>query len=246
MSLSFGSGSTPVASVDKNILYMNSDEPIGNVGKTIELPEGMKFQQIPDTSHERDVLYISAMSGSGKTFYTAEYTKQYHKKFPKNPIYLFSSIDEDKTLDSLKYIKRIDIKKPEFLNMELTAKDMENSLLIFDDVDVLTNKLIKKSVFSILDSCLQTGRHYKISVIFTSHNACSGNQTKIILNESTSITIFPSTSGNKSLNYLCDQYLGLDKNQVKSLKKIKGRWATFIRAYPRCILTENTCTILKE
>ena len=244
MSLSFGSGDIPIALVDKTVLYMNGDEPIGNLGKTIEL-NGHKFQHMPNNK-DRDVLYISAMSGSGKSYYTAEYAKQYHKKYSKNPIYLFSSIDEDKCLDNIKCIKRIDIKKPEFLNMELTAKDMENSLLIFDDCDVITNKAIKKAVFNILDSVLQTGRHFCISVIFTSHNACSGQQTKIILNESTSITIFPSTSGNKSLNYLCDQYLGLDKKQIASLKKIKGRWATFVRAYPRCILTETTCTILKE
>ena len=116
----------------------------------------------------------------------------------------------------------------------------------FDDCDVLTNKAVKKQVFLILDSILQTGRHHKTTCIFTSHCACNGLQTKIVLNEATSITIFPKTSGNKALCYLADTYLGLNKKQVQELKKISGRWLTVIRAYPRAVLTENTCYLLNS
>ena len=130
--------------------------------------------------------------------------------------------------------------------MDLQAKDFADSCVIFDDVDVLTNKAIKKQVFLILDSILQTGRHYKTSFIFTSHAACNGLQTKIILNEATQITVFPKTSGNKALNYLADQYLGLDKHQTAALKKVSGRWLTCVRSYPRCILTEQTCYLLNH
>jgi hypothetical protein len=232
----------PVALVGKRILYMHAaDVPDGF--KEIDLPEGHTFQQIPGNA-ERDVLYISAMSGSGKTYYTSEFVKQYKKKNPKNDVFLFSSIDEDKCLDSLKYIKRFNIKSKEFLECEIDAKDFEKSCCIFDDVDTIVDKAIKKKVFSILDSILQTGRHFRTTCIFTSHNACSGIQTKTILNEATSITVFPRTSGNKSLNYLCDAYLGLDKKQVQALKNVKGRYVTFIRSYPRCMLTENTCAML--
>lgn len=232
----------PVATVGKRTLYMH-DKQVPDGYTEMELPEGHTFQQISSNA-ERDVLYISAMSGSGKSWYTAEFLKQYHKKFPKNDIYLFSSIDEDKCLDSLKYLKRFNLKSKEFLESEIDAKDFEKSCCVFDDCDVITDKAIKKKVFTILHSILETGRHYKTSCIFTSHNACSGQQTKVILNEATSITVFPRTSGNKSLNYLCDAYLGLDKKQVQSLKHIKGRWVTFIRAYPRCMLTENSCAML--
>ena len=236
--------STPIAIVEgtKRVLYLNTTKTDDSF-PTLELKGEAKLQQIPSNA-ERDVLYISAMSGSGKSFYTAEYVKQYHKKYNKNPIYLFSSIDNDKCLDSIKSIQRFNIKDPIFLNTPISAKDFEKSLVIFDDCDVLSDKNTKKKIFQILDEILQTGRHFHTSCIFTSHNSCSGNQTKCILNEATSITIFPKTAGNKSLRYLCDQYLGLDKKQIADLKKIEGRWVTFVRAYPRCIFTEKTSNLI--
>jgi len=237
-------GGTPIATTAKRTLYLN-DKVVEDSYKSIQLKNDMKLQQIP-SNNERDVLYISAMSGSGKSYYTAEYIKQYHKKYPKNNIYLFSSIEEDKCLDTLKYIQRFNIKGSEFFNTEITAKDFEKSCVIFDDCDVITDKNTKKKVFQILDEILQTGRHFRTSCIFTSHNATAGNQTKIILNEATSITIFPQTAGNKSLNYLCDQYLGLDKKQIKLLKNTDSRWATFIRSYPRCIITEQSAFLIKD
>lgn len=238
-------GSIPIALTGKKILYLNPSI-VEDSYKSIDLKGDQKLQQVPNFSSERDVLYISAMSGSGKSYYTAEYVKQYHKKYPKNMVYLFSSIDNDKCLDSLKCIQRFNIKSDEFFKTPITAKDFEKSCVIFDDCDVISDKKTKVKVFQILDEILQTGRHFKTTCIFTSHNATGGNQTKIILNEATSITIFPQTAGNKSLNYLCDQYLGLDKKQIKVLKNSPSRWATFIRAYPRCIITEQSAFLIKD
>jgi len=236
--------SVPIATTAKRTLYLN-DKVVDDSFKNIELKNDLKLQQIP-SNNERDVLYISAMSGSGKSYYTAEYVKQYHKKNPKNNIYLFSSIDEDKCLDSLKYLQRFNIKGDAFFETPMSAKDFEKACVIFDDCDVISDKNTKKKVFQFLDEKLQTGRHFKTTCIFTSHNATAGNQTKIILNEATSITIFPQTAGNKSLNYLCDQYLGLDKKQIKTLKNTDSRWATFIRSYPRCIITEKSAFLIKD
>jgi len=244
MSFTFGEGEQPIAVAGKRTLYLNQNV-VEDSKKSINITNELKLQQIP-SNNERDVLYISAMSGSGKSHYTAEYVKQYHKKYPKNEVFLFSTIDDDKCLDVLKYIKRINIKSEAFYKSDITAKDFEKSCVIFDDCDVISDKSAKKKVFQILDEILQTGRHFHTSCIFTSHNATAGNQTKVILNEATSITIFPQTAGNKSLNYLCDQYLGLDKKQIKMLKQIEGRWATFIRAYPRCIITEKTAFLIKD
>jgi len=243
MSLTWSEGQHSIAMVGKKTLFLN-DSVEQDSFSSIELKGNDTFQQIPNKHAERDVLYISAMSGSGKSYYTAEYTKHYHKLHPKNDIFLFSSVDEDKCLDAIKSIKRFKIKTPAFLEDSFDARDFANSLCIFDDVDVISDKKIKIKVFGILDSLLQTGRHYNTSVIFTSHNATQGNSTKTILNEATSITLFPRTSGNKSLKYIADQYIGLDSKQTAELKKVKGRWVTIIRAYPRCMLTETTCKLL--
>ncbi len=46
----------------------------------LTLPEDATFQVVPDTTKERDILYITGPSGSGKTTFTAGYLEQYKKK----------------------------------------------------------------------------------------------------------------------------------------------------------------------
>jgi hypothetical protein len=165
---------------------------------------------------------------------------------PKNPVYVFSSLDDDPTLDSLKYLKRIKLTKSEFLEAELKAEDFKDSLTLFDDVDVISNKKVLKKTMDILNSILQTGRHFNVSCIYTSHASTAGHATKIILNEANVIVIFPSTSGGKMMRYLCDQYLGFTKSQIDKMKNMQSRWCAIFRAYLRAIVTQNQASLLKD
>lgn len=238
MSLNFEDIGKMIATIGKKVVYLN-DKPVEDGVDSMKAKNGNVFQHIPDKKTERAVLYITGQSGSGKSFYTKNYIEQYHKMFPKREVFVFSSLDSDTTLDKLKILKRIKIKQDSFLNSELTAEDFKDSLCIFDDCDVISNKVIKHKVFSILNSILETGRHFNTSVIFTSHNATMGLDTKRILNECHSITIFPRNIGGKTSKYLLDQYLGLDKTQIMRIKKCEGRWCTIMKSYPIVVLTEN-------
>lgn len=211
----------------------------------IELPEDEFFQQIPNLEKERDVIYITGASGSGKSFYTKNYVEEYRKLFKKRDVFLFSALSEDSTLDELPYIKRIALTQ-EFLEDEgVSAEDFENSLVIFDDCDCIVDKAMKKKVSSILNSILQTGRHFKTSLIYTSHSATMGNETKLILSECHSITIFPSGCGNRTLKYLLDSYLGLDRKQIKYIKDVPSRWVTIAKTYPMIIFSEHDAIVAK-
>lgn len=227
-----------ICKIGKKSLFIN--DKIVEDGFNTFIPKGdLLIQQVPDPKTERSILYITAPSGSGKSYYSKEYIYEYHKLYPKRPIFVFSSLDDDITLDKIKYLKRINIKKSEFLSMELTAEDFKDSLVIFDDTDCITQKAIKLKVQSILGSILETGRHFNVSVIYTSHIATAGNDTKKILNECHSITIFPKNMGNKSSKYLFDQYLGLSKEEIKKVKSMTGRWVTISKTYPMCIFSEK-------
>ena len=46
--------------------------------ESIELPSDQHFQQAINTESERTILYICGQSGSGKSYYTKNYIKQYH------------------------------------------------------------------------------------------------------------------------------------------------------------------------
>ena len=91
---------------------------------------------------------------------------------------------------------------------------------------------------------LEIGRHHNVSVIFTSHNATMGLDTKRILNECHSITLFPKNLGGKTSKYLLDGYVGMDKDQIKKLKKVNSRWVTILKTYPQMVISEKEAYVL--
>ncbi len=201
------------------------------------------IQQLPDKETERSILYITGPSGSGKSYYTRNYILEYKQCFPKNNIYIFSSLESDETLDKIKSIKRIKF-TDKFIMYDFKITDFKDSLVIFDDVDSETNKYKKKKIFGILSMILNTGRHVRCSVVYTSHLSCAGNETKLILSECHSVTIFVKNMGNRSLKYLLDSYFGLDKHQIDYVKKINSRWVTLVKTYPSVLISEKEAIVL--
>lgn len=227
---------------NKILSVHSSKKDVLNTLEKIQLDEKHHFQQIPNTTIERSILYITGASGSGKSYYTAQYIKQYKRLYPKRDIYIFSSLNEDKVLDALK-VKRVKLDE-NLLTEHITAEDFKNSLVIFDDTDALTNKMMKTKVNNILNSILQTGRHFDVSCILTYHTPTGNRDTTMILNEAHSITIFPHSLGGRKLKYLLMDYIGLDKEQVKKIKNLESRWVTICKTYPMTILSEREAYVL--
>jgi hypothetical protein len=204
----------------------------------IKLEGDDRFQLIPNDKIERSINYVCGSSGSGKTYFIKLYLMEYKKMFPKNEIYLFSPFDEhDKSYDGVK-VTPIKIDE-ELLQDQLSSKDFENSLLCFDDIEAISNIKLRKEVQRIADTVLTTGRHFHVSAFMVYHEPCSGVITKKSLSESHSITFFPKTLGGRSMKYLCDSYLGLDKDEIKKIKKLKTRAVTVIKGYPKIILSDK-------
>ena len=241
--LSYFNGST-IAKTGNKVLHLNDKEDEDGF-TDIHLKTG-GFTLMPDKTAERTIFYITAPSGSGKSYLAKEIIHEYHKMYPKREVYVFSSLDSDPTLDSLKYIKRIKLSKPEFMETELSAEDFKDSLVLMDDIDVISDKKKLKKVQDILNSILQTGRHFQVSCIYTSHQSTAGHSTKIILCEAHVIVIYPSTSGGKMMKYLLDQYLGFSKSQIEKVKDLKSRWLAIVRKYPRCLVWQNGASLLKN
>lgn len=231
---------------DKIISVSDKTADLDNPLKKIVLTKTFEtIQQIPNKQQERQILYITGASGSGKSYYTQLYCSEYKKLFPKNEIYLLSSINEDSSIDKIKGLNRF-ILDETFLKEEILTEDFKNSMVIFDDTDCISNKMLKNKINGILNALLETGRHYNTSVIYTSHLATAGLDTKRILNEAHSITIFPSSLGGRSLKYLLDNYLGFDKEQIKKVKKLESRWTTICKTYPMVVLSEKEAYLLKN
>jgi len=99
---------------------------------------------------------------------------------------------------------------------------------------------------AIVNNILQIGRHFNVSICFTTHSPCAGNETKRLLSEANIITVFPKTTGNRALKYLLDNYLGLDKKQVDKIKSLKSRAVSIIRGYPMIVLSEKSVFLAHE
>jgi hypothetical protein len=204
------------------------------------------FQLIPNPETERNILYVTGSSGSGKSYFTKKYCREFAKLFPKRSIYLISSVDKDQSVDDIKNLKRIKIKSAEFLDEDFSIDDFKDCLVIFDDTDCITDKKLRTKVNNILGMILETGRHTNTYCIYTSHLATAGNDTKRILNESHSITFFPKTMGGRMMKYLCENYLGLDKKEIQHLKNISSRSVTVLKTYPKCVLGDKDVFLLSS
>ena len=116
---------------------------------------------------------------------------------------------------------------------------MKNSIVIFDDIDSIKNRDIRKAIYELLNQCLEIGRHFDIHVVQTNHILCANNDTKRILNEAHHITFFPHSGSISTLGRLCEAYGGVDKDVLKKVRKTQSRWATIHKNYPIVVSTEH-------
>jgi Cdc6-like AAA superfamily ATPase len=220
------------------------EDDIKKAFRTIQLGEGQKFQQTPDPETERTIIYITGASGSGKSTYIASYCKQYKKKFPDNEIYVFSALNEDSSLDVVKP-NRLKIDE-RMITDPLTVDDFKDTLVIFDDIDVISDKKFREAVYQILNAILETGRHTKTSVCISNHLPTAGKDTRRVLNECHAVVYFPHSGSAKALKYLLTEYLGLDKTSMSKIKKLKTRWACIFKNYPTIAMTEQNMWLLAD
>ena len=229
-------------------LYVDAepDTKIVNYFSTLETPSGYRLQVAIDKKTERQIFYIVGQSGSGKSFFTKQLLQEYIRTFPKRSIYLFSSLTEDKTLDSMEdKIQRIHLTQ-EFLADDIEVSEFKDSCVIFDDTDCISDKNMRKKIMGIQAQLLETGRHFNVTIIFTNHVACQGNDTKKILNECSSITFFPSTMQDRTCKYLLNSTMGLSNKQIERIRKIPSRAITILKSYPPCLVSEGFACLLKE
>ena len=248
MALNIDKIGRPLARIDagkyKGKIISVSDKTDDEITKDftqIKLSDG-KFQQIPNTETEREIIYITGASGSGKSYYTKNYCIEYKKAFKKRDIYMFSALSEDTTLESIN-LKRVKI-DDSLISDPIDVSLFEESLVIFDDIDVIGNKKHREAVYTVLNQVLEIGRHFKIGCIITNHLPTGGKDTRRILNEASVVVYFPHSGSLRQLRYLLEQYVGLDKLDMVRAKKSKSRWACVFKNYPQVLMTEKEMWLL--
>ena len=204
-----------------------------------------------DTDMRRTTVYSVGVGGSGKTYLAMLFAKIYNQLYPENKIYYFtcnpaasdSSID---AFDMEEIIERVDVRKfsREWYQTnergELYAPDspLNNSLQIFDDLDVLDGEE-RKMMWKYITFTNESLRKLDVSSYVMSHSPSDGRITAKFLKELKIYVIYPSLNFRACQNdRVLYHYLKYKPSEIYNLCNLPSRWV-WINETKRIVITEN-------
>lgn len=234
LSLTPGQNRKPIA-ISKNgdIVYIEAKP--GLKKNTIEADN---LQPLPSAGSQREVIYVSGASGSGKSYFTKCYTKMWQKMHPEKDVYIFSKIQDDESLQGIKEPYYIPIDESLILD-PINLQDMRDSLVILDDVDQVGDKQITEALNNLIGGLLEHSRHYNTWVVITSHllNGNDKKRSRTIHNECTATVLFPHAINHMALKYWCNNYLGIsDKKTLEAIQNSTSRYVWINKRYPMHVI----------
>jgi len=205
------------------------------------LDYGSAHELFPIVTDESYRMYVSGLSGSGKSHFIAEFLKHNKLREKGAGIFLFSPITNDKSLSKIKNLIQINLDgfREENKGRSLEPEDIpEGSVCIFDDCESFP-KHVAKEYLELRDIIAERGRHRRVSLISVSHNATNGNTTKVQIRESQYWVLFPKFNARDTRNIL-KVYGGLGKEQIEHIMDMKSRWVFYRKAIPKYAVSQHS------
>jgi len=221
--------------------------------KTIKAEPNTSFMIAPtNLNNQVSNIYITGRQGLGKSVFVSRYIENFKKVNKDIPVYLISEAREDKLLDPLinkrlspSQIKTDDIKPEDF---EDIAKDFGGCVIIFDDIDSLTDKkpeFLKKNTYALMNALINLSRKHGIHVIYTAHGVLDGCYSKTMINSCSNWVFFSAGINKQVISCLMNKF-GLSKEQIKRIIALKDdtKWISICNTIPMTVITENEIMIL--
>lgn len=247
----------PIAIIKKGkynnrIIHIIEDE--NELEKMGEIPEEMKEFRISNDDvgiiqplpkfNKSDRCFVAGPTECGKTRYCKKYIKQYQKVYPKKKIFIFSDLENDPMIDDVKNITRFELDDELLEKPPIEPEVFKNSICLFDDIDSIQDKRILKYVQGLRDSILKKGRHSNILCLVTSHILANRDDTKIILSQSNSITMFCRSGATHGIRYILKEYIGADRENIRKILNLPSSWVTIYKNYPQYVVYKKGVFIL--
>jgi len=190
-------------------------------------------------------ILICGQSGSGKSTIASNWIQDY-LSIKEKDVFLLSRVEEDKPLDDIKLLQRVDLKQfsvvPE--DMPLETEDFKDSIVILDDIDTITDKKILNNVISLRDDMLETGRHNNITMLCITHVLFQNKNSKKPLNEATGVILFPRSGSKYHIRRYLKEYCGLEEKTVNRIMNLNSRYFYISRTYPNYVVSEREIFLL--
>lgn len=195
---------------------------------------------------QRSVIVIFGKAGSGKSVLTNNICELYRVQNPLQKIYFISNnnVMRDTSINHAIYefinlnqlIKRFS--NVEEMEKFRTSDEFDNSLIVFDDIDLNDDIKKKKVFYTFLGIILKFKRKNLISVIFTTHDISDYRYTSLLFIELNMYIIYNGNLMNRS-NRVLEKYLKLTQKEIKKITDNKtSRW-TAIDVDIKTVITEN-------
>jgi hypothetical protein len=218
----------------------------------VELPASLIFSVTPETRPQMvDNIFCVGGQGSGKSTWAGNYCRHFINAFQPEPQFV-TVISSDDFPDNAYNFPHRHIKiDDEMVENPITLEELTNpnkdsrSLVLFDDIEGISNPKKQRAVDALTEAVLTMGRKRHIHCIFISHRSANGKMTKNILNELTSVVWFPKLGGgSRNLNYMLTKHLGVPEGLREALKSGDwGRWICLITKAPSLLISERRSAV---
>ena len=205
------------------------------------LDYGSKTSLVPIIEEPSYRLFVSGLSGSGKSYFISMFLKHNKVKREGAGIFLFSPVQDDKAMKSIKNLIHLDLDEfmAETKGREFEIEDIpEGSVCIFDDIESW-GKGRAKPYMELRDILLERGRHRDISTICVSHNCCNGHATKVSIREAQYWCLFPKFNA-RDTKVILKTYGGFDKDEIDEIMAMKTRWCLIRKSIPKYAIGEHS------
>lgn len=212
------------------------------VKKYYSIPRG-EGKIVPIPIQESSRIAVFGPSGVGKSTWISSFFKKYLEYYPKNEIFVFSPKLNDPAFKDIKKLNYVKINE-DIIEFPLDVMEFKNSICCFDDIESITDKRINDAVRRFRDQCYEIGRSpSNITTIAVHHVILANEKTKIILNESDQVVLFPKSNFSQ-IKSLCSRYYGFSKDDLNYIKDVPSRWVVVKRSFPTTIISENAVKVI--
>lgn len=191
-----------------------------------------------ETGIHRDVLFVAGPSGAGKSTYVGKYIKNHLATFPDKRLVIISKVANDPAYDCYKPL-RIEISTENIIENPISVSEFRNCIVVFDDIDTITDKKLLVAVQKLRDDCMEIGRHDGVTVCATSHLLMNYKITRGMINEAQTVTFYPRSGSTYQIMNFLKSYAGLSKDQIDKILLLPSRWVTIHKNYPCYVLHEK-------